>query len=147
MENDILIEHEVVLEQLEALLQGTIAPVVAAKKCEKIAIQTSVEYLLNSCRDLLATLQCGNTLADHELQPLLELLQGSAQTAAAGDRNNELVTQLHAYYQYLVSTYKIVLAPNNANALLILEGVLGGWVHMFRMVRANTARPAGLLQG
>jgi len=147
MENDVLVEQEVVLAQLEAILRGDIAPVQAAKKCEKFSIQTSIEYLLDACQELLSTLQSGKALDDEELQPLLGTLQSLNVTGkSTGQGNNDLVSRLHTFYQQLMSTYKVVMAPNNANALLILEGVFGGWMHTVRSVR-TAGRASGVSQG
>ncbi|HWK52883.1 MAG TPA: hypothetical protein VNR18_00800, partial [Hyphomicrobiales bacterium] len=131
-DNDTLACQDAMAAQLLALLLGEVSPIAAAKNCEKFAIQTSIEFLLEACRDLAATAQGAAPLRDEDLRPLYaQLLQGAASTA-------RLPLLLHAFQRQVLEAYKVVLAPNNANPLLILEALFGAWVRLREKLRKTT---------
>jgi DNA polymerase-3 subunit delta' len=108
------------LEVLVAMLNKTVTPISAAKKCEKIGIEACIEYLMLGVADLLASCQSGRKLADPALEPLAEQL-----------KLHELATifsqRLHETYNILVEARKTVLASNNANPQLVLESLFVHW--------------------
>jgi DNA polymerase-3 subunit delta' len=124
---DTLAAQDTVLAQLQALLNGATTPIQAAKTCEKFAVQTSIEYLLSTCQALLRSVQTGFA-PEAETAPLLERLRGLGSTAT-------LPPLLHSYQQQVQAAYKVALAPNNANALLMLEALFGGWVKLRERLR------------
>jgi DNA polymerase-3 subunit delta' len=130
-ENDTLATQDTVLEQLQALLAGTATPIQAAKTCEKFVVQASIEYLLSTCQALLRTVQTGLPV-DPELAQLLEKLRNLGSAAA-------LPPLLHGYQQQVQAAYEVALAPNNANALLMLEALFGGWVKLRERLRKTSS--------
>ena len=120
-----------VAAQLLALLRGQTLPIAAAKICEKFAIGTSIEFLLDACHDLAVTAQGAAPLRDADLQPLYEQLR---QNAAGSTR---LPLLLHAFQRQVLDAYKVALAPNNANPLLILEALFGAWVRLREKLRRS----------
>ena len=108
------------LESLQNMLERILTPVEAAKKCEKIGITASIEYLLLSVADLLANFQSGRALHDPQLQSLSRLLRSDEHSVKSGLR-------LHDMYTNLVATHKAALASNNANSLLMLESLFVQW--------------------
>lgn len=127
--NDVLATQDTMLAQLQALLDGKLTAIQAAKTCEKFAVQTSIEYLLSCCHDLLRALQAGLQPSE-ELRPLLNRLNQIG-TAPA------LLPALHAYQQQVQAAYKVAVAPNNANALLMLEALFGGWLKLRERLRRS----------
>lgn len=108
------------LEVLLAMLNKTVTPISAAKKCEKIGIAACIEYLMLGVADLLASCQAGKDLADPALQPLAERLNLQELAAIFSLR-------LHETYNILVEARKVALASNNANPQLMLEFLFAHW--------------------
>ncbi len=108
------------LEVLLAMLDKTVTPISAAKKCEKIGITACIEYLMLGVADLLASCQSGRNLADPALAPLAERLKLPEQSGIFSRR-------LHETYNILVEARKVALASNNANPQLMLESLFVHW--------------------
>ena len=108
------------LESLQAILDDTVTPVSAAKKCEKIGIAICIEYLMLGVADLLAACQSGRNLADPEWQPMARQLKLYELAAV-------LSLRLHETYNILIEARKVALASNNANPLLMLESLFVHW--------------------
>jgi len=108
------------LEALVAILNKTVTPISAAKKCEKIGITACIEYLMLGVADLLASCQSGRSLADPALQPLADQLKLREPSAIFSLR-------LHETYNILVEARKVALASNNANPQLMLESLFAHW--------------------
>ena len=108
------------LESLQAILDKTVTPVSAAKKCEKMGIAVCIEYLMLGMADLLAACQSGRNLADPAWQPLAKQLKVHELPAI-------LSLRLHETYNILVEARKVALASNNANPQLMLESLFVHW--------------------
>ncbi|MES2624567.1 MAG: DNA polymerase III subunit delta' [Pseudomonadota bacterium] len=108
------------LESLQAILDKTVTPIAAAKKCEKIGIAVCIEYLMLGVNDLLASWQSGKNLSDPTLKALADQLElhGAAEI---------LSLRLHETYNILIEYRKVALASNNANAQLMLESLFVHW--------------------
>ncbi|MDR2212475.1 MAG: DNA polymerase III subunit delta' [Pseudomonadales bacterium] len=126
-EDDTLAAQDAMLAQLDALLANSLTAVQAAKACEKFPLQTSIEYLLSICQALLRAVQAELT-PPAEFAPLWERLRQSGAAAT-------LPLLLHAYQQQAQAAYKVAQAPNNANALLMLEALFGDWVRLRERLR------------
>ena len=127
--DDVLVAQDMVLAQLVALMGSTTKPIQAAKMCEKFSVQTSIEFMLSLCQELLRALQTG-AAPTSEVEPLLDQLR-------ARGAQHALISLLHDYQVQVQAAYKVALAPNNANALLMLEALFGSWVKMRERVRRS----------
>jgi DNA polymerase-3 subunit delta' len=119
------------LQNLEALVNGETTPVQAAKKCEDLGITTTINYQLLGVSGLLSVLQTGSELAVPALMPLLSRCN---QVAGTG-----MIRRLHDYYQSLVKARETSMATNNANPQLMLEALFAEWCRVvaFNRARAN----------
>lgn len=108
------------LDSLQAMLDKTVTPVAAAKKCEKMGIAVCIEYLMLGVADLLASCQSGRNLADPAWQPLAKQLK-------LHELASILSLRLHETYNILVEARKVALASNNANPQLMLESLFVHW--------------------
>jgi DNA polymerase-3 subunit delta' len=108
------------LESLQSILDKTVTPIAAAKKCEKLGIAVCIEYLMLGVADLLAACQSGKNLADPSWQPLAKQLKLHEMAAI-------LSLRLHETYNILVEARKVALASNNANPQLMLESLFVHW--------------------
>ena len=115
-ESGVLAEHENISQCLRALALGRLAPLQAARQCEKFSVSTCIENLMQAVLALLKMRQTGQSDPDPELQSLAELLNSKVS-----------IMGMHSYYRSLLQARKDCLAPNNANQMLILEDLLVGW--------------------
>lgn len=122
----LIAEHETILANLQDLLAGSSSPVAAARKCEKISVAATIEFLMQSVATLLKALQTNGPLVDGDLQGLQRLLP-------EGNKPRERQMALHALYVFLGNTRKVAMASNNPNPLLILEQVFGEWSKLRRL--------------
>lgn len=119
-ESGVFAEQETIMSCLQDVLSGTSSPVKAAKKCEKMSIEATIDYLMQCLSDMLGSLQTGNELAENEVAALLQLLP-------QGRDLPQRLRILHKLYQALGAVRKTLMSSNNPNPLLILEQVFGDW--------------------
>lgn len=116
-------ERMQVLACLQGLAGGKLQAVEAAKKCEKFDIAASIDYQLACAADLSACAQGARPLQDTELNTLADQLRLSAQPAT-------FARLLHRLYGELQHAQRVAAASNNANQLLILEGLFARWLQL-----------------
>src|SRR5690606_29016844 len=111
------------LQNLQAVTQGQMNPIQAAKSCDTLELRACIEYQLASAADLLESLQSRTTPREAGLQALVE----DWRTRLVGQAGTTLTRRLHALYHSLLTARKVALATNNANPQLILESLFVEW--------------------
>jgi DNA polymerase-3 subunit delta' len=127
-------QHAAVLDVLQELLSGSLAPIQAARQCDKFDAVAIMESLLRCLQALSLQLQGRQPLADPQLRLLAEVL-----AARAGERTALVLHSLHAQH---ARARRSLLSSNNPNALLVLEQVFGEWSKLRQRSGPRPARQA-----
>jgi DNA polymerase-3 subunit delta' len=111
------------LQNLQAVVQGQLNPVQAAKSCDGIELRACIDYQLTNTADLIESLQSQTTPRESALHALVD----EWRTRLTGQAGIALIRRLHGLYHSLLSARKVALATNNANPQLILESLFVEW--------------------